>query len=301
MRRRRSRTRAGSKSIVCVRLVLCILTHISFGLREKARDLDRIRSRVAQAVAEIYTLKNSGMDLDLTKFPNRGVYGPPRWVKQVKLYRTESGKIGLFFPKGKTAKDFIKAMQRAPAWDTSELVEEEMLVDEAEDLREPVLPQESAPTMDPATPAFKREAVVKIDPTRKPFDFMSNRPVPRTASVEAPVAKEPIVEAPVVEEVLEVEEVVPESSAMPPKPHVDLASAVKASRSTVNELSRTVLEIRAQRLPDQITSLRKAARQDKSPSTTPEVEEVKWRHVPVTDLALKFAVSVQPSLSATQY
>jgi hypothetical protein len=58
-------------------------------------------------------------------------------------------------------------------------------------------------------------------------------------------------------------------------------------------LRHTVLEHRAQRLADDIAALRKAARSTKSSSSSSaaHVEEVKWRHVPITDNNVKFAVS----------
>jgi hypothetical protein len=222
--------------------------------------------------------------MDLAKLPNRGVYDSPGWVRKIKLHRTESGELALAYPKYKSAEAFIKVMQSTPEGESAQTLEgeEEVLLDEAEDLLDPVLPQEPAPIMDPATPAFKREAVVKIDPTKKPFDFMSNRPVPRAKIVET---------APVEE--VEVEEPAVEANPPPPSRLTELMSIFEKSQSAVNGLRHTVLEHRAQRLADDIAALRKAARSTKSSSSSSaaHVEEVKWRHVPITDNNVKFAVS----------
>lgn len=231
-------------------------------------------------------MKEAGLDMDLAKLPNRGVYNVPKWVQKIQLHKTESGKLALVYPKGKTAAKFLEAMQRTPRWDPTEPVTEEadVLVDEAADLLDPVLPQEPVPTMDPATPAFKREAVVKIDPENKPFDFMSNRPVPRAKPVETAKTEEAVV----------IEEPIAEPAVPAPAPSrlAELAAAYEASRSAVSDLRHTVLEHRAQRLADDIAALRSAAGHGKSSSSTPQVEELKWRHVPVTNINLKFATSL---------
>jgi hypothetical protein len=233
----------------------------------------------------VYALREAGSDMDLAKLPNRGVYDSPGWVRKIKLHRTESGELALAYPKYKSAEAFIKVMQSTPEGESAQTLEgeEEVLLDEAEDLLDPVLPQEPAPIMDPATPAFKREAVVKIDPTKKPFDFMSNRPVPRAKPVET---------APV-EEVVEVEEPAVEVISPAPSRLAELMSTFEKSQSAVNGLRHTVLEHRAQKLADDLAALRKAAWSIKPSSSSPaaHVEEVKWRHVPITDNNVKFAVS----------
>jgi len=231
--------------------------------------------------------------MDLAKLPNRGVYDPPSWVQEIKLYKMEHGDFALAYPeyKNRTAAEFIQVMQSTPAWESAQAAEgeevlmdegDEVLVDEAADLLDPVLPQEPAPTMDPATPAFKRAAVVKIDPEKKPFDFMSNRPVPRAKPVETEK----------VEETLVAEEPTVESFNPAPSRFQELTSAFESSRSAVNDLRHTVLEHRANRLADDIAALRRAAHYSKPSSSTAQVEELKWRRVPITDPSVKFAVSL---------
>jgi actin-related protein 6 len=123
---------------------------------------------------------------------------------------------------------------------------------------------------------------VKQDPEKK-FDFMSNRPVPRAKPVETPVETpaETVVEAPVVEEVVQVEEAVPVQPTHAP------------SSSTPSRHAE--LETRAQTLTDAINQLRKEARLN-SENTASQVNEVMWRHVPLTDNDVKFAVSLHSAL-----
>jgi len=264
---------------------MTILMLGSFGLHRKLTRPEDLRARFAQAVAEVYTLKEARLDLDLAKLPNRGIYDVPRWVKDIKLQKAKNGRLILAYPGSKSAEDFLKALQSAPEWDAAAVEGEELLVDGAEDLLEPVLPAEAVPTMDPETPAFKREAVVKIAPEKKPFDFMSNRPVPRTKPAES-------TEPAKVEEVLEVETPAAEPVDSTPSRRDGPASTIDKSQLDVHNSRHAALphteEHRVQPLADNppVPKL-----PNKSPSSGIQVEEVQWRHAPVNDSAIKFAVS----------
>ncbi|KAF3036169.1 hypothetical protein E8E12_003911 [Didymella heteroderae] len=249
-------------------------TEFNFGVNKRITDPTKLRKAFAQAVAEVYTLKQAGLDLDLSKLPNQGVYKRPSWVKDIKLYNTASGELALAFPEYRSAEQFLKVIQTVPEWDAFEpetLEEDELLV---EDVVAPVAP-EAVPVMDPATPEFKRAAMVKQDP-EKTFDFMSNRPVPRAKPVETP-AETPVktAAAPVVEEVVHVEEKVSAPPTHAPSSHAP---------SRHGEI-----EFRTQSLTDAITALRKEARLN-TENTASQVNEVMWRHVPLTDNAVKFAL-----------
>jgi hypothetical protein len=240
-------------------------------------------------MAEVYALREAGLDMDLAKLPNRGIYDVPQWVGDIKLHKTASGDLVLAYPEYKSAEEFIQAMHMAPEWESAlpaedEMLvneEEELLVEEAEELLEPVLPQPAVPVMDPATPAFKRAAVVKMDSEKKPFDFMSNRPVPR-----AKPAKVEKVEA-AVEDVKQT----PESISLAASRVNELVSAFEISQSALNGLRHTILEHRAQRIAEDIANMQTTLRRSKSSPPAIPTEEVKWRHVPFTDAAIKFAVS----------
>jgi hypothetical protein len=200
--------------------------------------------------------------MDLAALPNRGVYPRPAWVKKIKLTRAENGDLALAFPQFASPEKFIQILQSAPEMEAFEPIEEDEEL--MEELIEPVVPGAAEPVMDPATPAFKRAAMVKQDEDKKPFDFMSNRPVPRAKPTEAPVVEEVVEE--VVETIAEpvVEEVV--------EPVVDKATPAEKPSAPAQE---------PQNLADKVAKIRQEA----------EVDEVKWRHAPIADADVKFAVS----------
>ncbi|KAH7340056.1 hypothetical protein BKA66DRAFT_544094 [Pyrenochaeta sp. MPI-SDFR-AT-0127] len=256
-------------------------TDYNFGLRGKTTMPKELRSRFAQAIAEIYTLKQAGLDMDISKLANRGVYASPRWVRYIRLIGTKSSEIVLAFPKGKTADQFLQVMQKAPTWDSIRAVEEDdLLAEDATNSLEPVLLPEQLPTMDPDTPAFKRAAVTKVDPDKKPFDFMSNRPVPRAKPVEKVIT----------DNVFKVEEPRSQRTARSPASPADLASAVELSGSAVIKLRRSFIEHRTSRLADNIAALRNAVQLNKSDASALNMEAGSWRHISIADLTIKFAL-----------
>ncbi|KAF2025961.1 actin-domain-containing protein [Setomelanomma holmii] len=264
--------RGGSSLTPEVRDAVHEMTGRPYTNYEKIAKRGHLPTRFVQAVTEVYTLKEAGLDLDMASLPNRGVYssyGSPPWVHDVKLRTSTSGELILTYPRYTSAEQILNIILNPPEWDPAQTVEQEELVDaesevlveDAADLLDPVLPQESMPTMDPATPAFKRAAVVKIDPEKKPFDFMSNRPVPR--------AKPAISEK--VEDMLNAEAPTATPSAPSSVRIAELITAFESSRSAISGMP-----------------LRKAVRQ--STYSTVGASEVRWRQVPVTDLAVKFAI-----------
>lgn len=270
-------------------------THHNFGLMTKPTSSRDLRRRFEQAVVEIFARKQAGLDLDLAKLVNRGVYDAPRWVQDIKLCRTDSGELALAFPKYKSAEEFLQIMETAPSLEESVPDSDELLVDpaaaeEAEveaEIEAEVVPPEQVPTMDPATPAFKRAAVVKTDTERKPFDFMSNRPVPRAKPVEqsAPVEKsEPIEQSEPVEvvetKVLVGNEEKAATSSVPESAPLEAASESTSPASTFPS-SLDTTEDGLHRSVD-----------DEANASANAYKEVKWRSIPLTDVALKFAVSV---------
>lgn len=221
--------------------------------------------------------------MDLAKSSNQGIYDVPEWVSDIELHSTASGELIVSLPEHVSAEDFIEAMQVAPAEEEVNFAqadaEEELLVEEGAEDAEPV------PTMDPATPEFKRAAVVKTDPTKKPFDFMSNRPVPRAKPVVpvVPIETEKVDEVPEVQQPKVKSESLPSASAR----LAELAVKSEASQSAVSELRRTVIERQTQRIAHDIVAIRKKANITPVPQS-----DVKWHRVPITDNALKFAVSL---------
>jgi hypothetical protein len=269
--------------------------HSRFGLHSKPSNPQDRRNRFTQAVAEVFALKEAGMDMDLAKLPNRGIYDLPTWVRDIKLRKNEAGNVELAYPEGKSAEDFVLAMHMAPEWESTQPAEDEMLINEedemlvdgAEDLLEPVLPSEAVPVMDPATPAYKKAAVVKIDPEKKPFDFMSNRPVPRATPVET----ETVNKIEPVETVVEVVEEAPESVTVVSSEVPEPVLTSEKSQPVPNKVRPSAQDLLAKKIADHFAKTRRVTRQDKSSPAIP-MEEVKWRDVPLTDAAVKFAVSL---------
>ncbi|KAF7566700.1 Ribosomal-L50 domain containing protein [Pyrenophora tritici-repentis] len=258
-------------------------TDYNFGLHRRTAGFKELRNRFTQAVAEVYALKQAGIDMDLSKFANRGVYAAPHWVKDIKLVKTENADIILDLPLGRSLEDFVEVMQTIPELEPEALVqggEEDLLVEEAEELLEPVLPQEQLPTMDPATPEYKRAAVVKADAGKKPFDFMSNRPVPRAKPVS-----EPLVEEVVSQPAHPVENL---TSSPPP---ADQEKAMDDTPNIVTEDPKhSIFADKAQQFADDFAALKQSAEQSRASKATIKAEELRWQQISITDVAVKFAL-----------
>lgn len=264
----------------------------SFGRATRIRKPDVLRKNFHQAVVEIHALKQAGQELDMSKQVNRGVYESPEWIQDVQLQRDGHGEFVLSFPEGKSLETLLETMQRVPDYAPealeTEALDGELLAEEGVPLAaEPVSPP---PTMDPATPEFKRAALVKDDAEKPKFDFMSNRPVPRAPK---PAAPKPAAPAAPIAQVVENVIATPEPAASTPK--FDFDAALATSASTLGELRRAVLEASAR------SAEPSAARSSKT--DTPDTAAT-WQHMPLTDVDLKFAVSSPhpcPPSSETQH
>lgn len=254
-------------------------TDYNFGVHTKVTRPGELRSRFTQAVAEVYVMKQAGLDMDFSKLANRGVYDAPRWIKDIKLVKSESGDVALAFPQHKSLEQLLETMQSAPVWEPAAVEPEELLVDEVDDVVESV----EQPTMDPDTPAHKRAAVVTTDADTKPFDFMSNRPVPRSKPVQEPAAEEVVVEEVVVE--TPTSTLVETAVTAKPEPVKETPAA------TASQLQHSILEEKAQQLAKDFAALKRAVQQARTSASAVKPEETKWRQIPVTDVDLKFAVS----------
>lgn len=271
----------------------------SFGRTTRVTKLEALRDNFHQAVIEVHALKQAGKDLDISKQANRGIYDAPNWIQKVKLQRNKNGKFALAFPAGQSLESLIAEMERVPDYApptpeaSEEVLEEELLAEEGEPVA-PAAPvvEEPPPAMDPATPAFKRAALVKEDAEKPRFDFMSNRPVPRKVQSAEPV--KPV--APVTEVVETVQEVVVEQPVAA-APALDVDAAFATSSKTLNELRHAVLDSAASSSEQSVSAIRKLLRNtitSTSSQTVLRVEpgsQVKWQQVPLTDIQLKFAVS----------
>ena len=274
-------------------------------------------------------MKQAGRDLDISKQANRGIYNTPNWIQEVKLQPNGKGDFVLSFPAGHSLKALLEEMQRVPDYvaptpeeiEEAEALAEELLDEVAEPLAAEALePPPPPPTMDPATPAFKRAALVKDDAEKPKFDFMSNRPTPRKVkpveSVESVVeAAKPVPEpvAPVAEavetapQILEtspevvVKEIFTVSEPEVVQPRIDFKAAMETSATNLNGLHHDIIELAGQLAERGAPALREALRDSLtslSSQTVLRVEKpdvaAKWQQVPLTDLNVKFAVSHYP-------
>ncbi|KAF2865938.1 hypothetical protein BDV95DRAFT_530387 [Massariosphaeria phaeospora] len=262
-------------------------TEYSFGRFEQIKDPVHLREKFHQAVVETYTLHQAGKDMNIAAFTNRGIYEPPAWIHDVTFTRSQNRDLELAFPSGKTAKQLLDKMQEVPEWNPAsdgKAVGDELFAEEGEvvEALEPELP-----TMDPDTPPARRAALVKQDPDAKPFDFMSNRPVPRAKPVE---------ETPRADELIENAETVRPKAA----PQLEFNIKVQASESAISQLRHMVYDSLTQSSEGAIASVRQTLRDTvtvmASESTTVISEpssklETKWRHVPLTNPKIKFALA----------
>ena len=259
-------------------------TAYNFGLRGKINDSNELRRRFAQAVVEVYTLKQAGLDMDISKLGNCGVYDQPSWIKNVKLVQTQKEELALVFPMSKSADQLLQAMRTVPAWESSQPVEEEELaIEEVTDSSKPV--QDSPPpTMDPDTPEFKRAALVKTDSDKKPFDFMSNRPVSRSKPVEKAKTAEAVLP----------ERSGSQSSATTSKSRslADLTSDIESSRAALSQIRHDVFEYQTQRFINITQALSESVKEN---SPTSAIEELKWHNIPLNSISVKFAVKNPPT------
>ncbi|KAJ4349604.1 uncharacterized protein N0V89_008220 [Didymosphaeria variabile] len=268
-------------------------TDFSFGRQSRVTKPEILRENFHQAVVEVHALKQAGKDLDISKQANRGIYDIPTWINDIQLQRNGEGEFILSFPPGHSLEALLAEMERVPdyehpAGEAGEVTQDELLAEEGESVTS-LEPPPPPPIMDPATPAFKKAALVKDDAEKPKFDFMSNRPVPRNVKTADPVA-------PVVEVKQTVQEVVLEKpvSAVPA---FDFDAALATSSTTLNELRHAVLESAARSSEQSVSAIRDALRDSITSASSkivlhvePNVQ-VKWQHVPLTDSELKFALS----------
>ncbi|KAF2687071.1 hypothetical protein K458DRAFT_333133 [Lentithecium fluviatile CBS 122367] len=274
-------------------------TDWSFGRRTRVRSPDALRKNFHRAVIEIYALKQAGKNLDISRLPNRGIYDAPGWIKDVKLQKLGDSDFVLSIPGKRSLETLLEEMQHVPEYVTEQQrqdLQEKFLAEEGEEL---TVEQPEPPVMDPETPAYRRAALVKQD-AEKRFDFMSNRPVPRAPPVE-PVAEpaETVKETVVVESKVDpvaVKETIVEEVEVEPKP----ASSSQTSTDTpaVGSPTTEMLESSALATEQNIAALREAVRDSVIALSSKSIEritpaevETKWRHVPLTDLDIKFALT----------
>lgn len=256
-------------------------TNHNFGLHQKISTPGELRNRFVQAVAEVHSLKSTGLGLDLSAFGNRGVYEAPNWVTDIKLTCASNGELVVIFPNATNADQLVELMQVAPALEPNPISDDGSMPNDIPDLVEPIVPGEQQPTMDIETPPFKRAAVVKVDTESKPFDFMSNRPVPRSTPLVNDNAANMVkgTETTVLGE--------PQGIPMHNHPVSTAESAESPTREPRQIHTKTTLSPNTGKPRSQ-----QIAKTSQGGSPMPKVEEGRWRAISINEAEFKFAVSV---------
>lgn len=235
------------------------LINCSFGREVPLTQRRALLDSFHQAVVEVYTLKEAGANLDLASYPHEGNYGkPPFKYSSVSVSLSPANELVLNYPYAEAKAKLLDNMQNGQP--RSDLLEEEEIVDEAEEYAETT-----------ETPAGESEGRVNVK-TAKPFDFMSSH-----VSGSAPVA---------------------EPTTTGNMPEVDLKGAIGSVQDEIVKMREAVLETAATRSERVVADLREVVQSHlisaASRSVTvvePELVPVTYGRVKLNDPAIKFAVS----------
>jgi molecular chaperone GrpE (heat shock protein) len=86
--------------------------------------------------------------------------------------------------------------------------------------------------------------------------------------------------------------VVQETLNTPPVHAADSKPVNEVAPAAASESRHAILEERAQRLAADFAALKKSVQQSRAQSSATKSEDTKWRHIPVTNIDVKFAVSL---------
>jgi hypothetical protein len=253
-----------------------VLTRGRFGRNKPVTKLPDLQKLFHRAAVEVYTLHQAGRrNFELT---GDAMYSshPSIDFTSVKLQYSPNDGVSLCFPEPTDRTSLLQNAQKGPLEKkvprgSAVKTPQEMLVDEAEEL---VIeePQVTAADVTVASTSGKPAALVK-QTEGKPFDFMSNRPVPRTNAEEATAQA---------------------AEAVAP---VEVGTTTVASPEIVETIREETLEAAVQSAEREATAARKEVRGHVEAAASQNITvlepviDVKYRHVPLTDHSLKFAVS----------
>ncbi|KAF2263810.1 hypothetical protein CC78DRAFT_267444 [Lojkania enalia] len=208
-------------------------------------DPRKLRQEFLRAIVEVYTLKRAGKNMDLASYPNRGKFEEPPWIYDVEVTATRNGKVHIGYSDHQF-RDLLAQIGSEPP------VQEERLEEELEDPADGTLkevieevkaqaeaPESEASSTKKPTPAKKLE--------QKPFDFMSNRPVPRAKPESPRPAEETIAETIVVESPK------PGIEIRQPAQTFDLEAATKAAEDAVAAIRQAVHDTISENLSESQT------------------------------------------------
>lgn len=256
-----------------------MLIFLSFGPRTKITELSSLRDKFHQAVVEIHSLKWAKMSLDLSSYPNRGKYGELPWnFNEVTFSLSRHSSPLLRFPTPEGHTQLLEKIQSAPETQPQEETDPLMEVVEELVVEEPV---KTAENKEAKAPVVRVGALVK-QTEGKPFDFMSNRPVPRVVKPK---------EEPTPAQVVETAE------KAQPVGELDVASKAEKSREAVAGIRQTILEAAAQKSEQEVVTLREQVRgttislATESNNVVEPILGTKYRDIPLASNKVKFAVS----------
>jgi hypothetical protein len=256
-----------------------VLTRGRFGRNKPVTKLPDLQKLFHRAAVEVYTLHQAGRrNFELT---GDAMYSshPSIDFTSVKLQYSPNDGVSLYFPEPTDRTSLLQNAQKGPLEKkvprgSAVKTPQEMLVDEAEEL---VIeePQVTAADVTVASISGKPAALVK-QTEGKPFDFMSNRPVPRTNAEEAAAQA---------------------AEAVAPVVKIEVDTATVASPEIVETVREETLKAAVRSAEREATAARREVRghveaaASQNITVLEPVVDVKYRHVPLTDHSLKFAVS----------
>ncbi|KAF2190977.1 hypothetical protein K469DRAFT_746439 [Zopfia rhizophila CBS 207.26] len=254
----------------------------SYAPAEKITNSQELRAAFHRALVEVFTLRHAGKDMGLAAASNRESGPEQIWISDIKLRASPDRGIELVYPHPLAMQDLLEWLipdpnRPAELEGAIEFIEE-IAPEQLEEMTE-YSPGEkdyregkdrmATRTIDDISAQTKQSGLpVKQD--KKPFDFMSNRPVPRSKPDEPTQQVDEVaqkMESTVVEEELE-----------SPSESAKLESSAQATESAI--------AVARQAIREEVTARAGTSYIVREPDT----DEPKYRHIPLTDLDIKFAL-----------
>lgn len=233
-----------------------------------------------RAVVETYILQESDHNPSLMAYPR--LEDNVSAIDSVRLQTTQNGDMQLIYtPEAmdETLMDILPAEKHTEAVEEAQKAESELDADEADGSPE-IVEAVTESTVDPVVePKVEASKTPKAPVKAKPFDFMSNRPVPRSEQAE-----EQAPEAETATSIVDAESA--------PSPTAELEASAIASSEAVAEM-RTAVRDAVERLAATSITVQKPtdlAPAEQDPATKEHNERKLFNQI-VPTIDIKFAVS----------
>ncbi|KAF2473090.1 uncharacterized protein BDR25DRAFT_341269 [Lindgomyces ingoldianus] len=251
----------------------------AYAPQTKVTEQSQLNNAFLRAVVETYMLIQAKQEPTLASHPERFSSEDPTWIYNVKLHAAPDGQLELNFPP-EAMKEFLEEVNYREAKEQAveeglEEVVEEYIAEEVHAEAENSSHEPGSQSIDNAiagsTDAVPTKAAALVKQNeKKPFDFMSNRPVPRAKREESTMT---------VDEVTETTTVNPES----PSPTAELEALASTSEEAVATM-RTAVRNAIETLAAQSISIQ-------NPTVSEGPELVDYYEIQLTDPQIKFALS----------